>query len=198
MIFDEIKAMFNKFAFISVRDNNSKNVLNEMGFEVCKHLDPVLVYDFCKDAKNPSIDIKDYIIVYAYTGRLSTAERKRIKTFAKKYEKKIVSIGYYSDIADYNIVCNPLEVFGYFKNADYIITDTFHGTIFSIKMNSKFCTIIRDSNKNKLNDLLRTLERQDRIAYGIEDIERLYNIEVDFDQTNKIIQEGKQQTIAYL
>ena len=35
MIFDEIKAMFNKFAFISVRDNNSKNVLNEMGFEVC-------------------------------------------------------------------------------------------------------------------------------------------------------------------
>ena len=65
-------------------------------------------------------------------------------------------------------------------------------------MNSKFCTIIRDSNKNKLNDLLRTLERQYRIAYGIEDIERLYNIEVDFDQTNKIIQEGKQQTIAYL
>ena len=45
---------------------------------------------------------------------------------------------------------------------------------------------------------MRTLERQDRIAYGIEDIERLYNIEVDFDQTNKIIQEGKQQTIAYL
>ena len=83
-----------------------------------QHLDPVLVYDFCKDAKNPSIDIKDYIIVYAYTGRLSTAERKRIKTFAKKYEKKIVSIGYYSDIADYNIVCNPLEVFGYFKNAE--------------------------------------------------------------------------------
>lgn len=62
-------------------------------------------------------------------------------------------------------------------------------------MNSKFCTIIRDSNKNKLNDLLRTLERQDRIAYGIEDIERLYNIEVDFDQTNKIIQEGSNKQL---
>lgn len=198
MIFDEIKTMFYKFAFISVRDNNSKNVLSEMGFEVYKHLDPVLVYDFCRDVKNPAIDIKDYIIVYAYTGRLSVAERKSIKLFAKRHKKKIVSIGYYSDIADYNIVCNPLEVFGYFKNADYIITDTFHGTIFSIKMNSKFCTIIRDSNKNKINDLLRTLEQQDRIAYGMEDIERLYNIEVDFEQTNRIIQERKQQTIAYL
>lgn len=47
--------------------------------------------------------------------------------------------------------------------ADYVITDTFHGTVFSIKMNTKFCTLVRDSNRNKLEALLNKLDKLDKI-----------------------------------
>lgn len=42
----------------------------------------------------------------------------------------------------------------YFINADYVITDTFYGTVFSIKYQIPFATIFRESNKEKLSDLL--------------------------------------------
>ena len=58
----------------------------------------------------------------------------------------------------------------YVKNAEYVVTDTFHGTVFSIKYQVPFVTIIRDSNREKLGDLLETFGLQDRQAVSIADI----------------------------
>ena len=115
-----------------------------------------------------------------------------------RHNKKIICIGHYSNIADKNIICNPLYVFSYFKNADYVITDTFHGTVFSIKMNTKFCTLIRDSNRNKLEALLKKLDKLDRKVEKMEDIEQLYNTEIDFYKTNQIIEQERKKTTLYL
>lgn len=91
-----------------------------------------------------------------------------------------------------------MYVFSYFKNADYVITDTFHGTVFSIKMNTKFCTLVRDSNRNKLEALLNKLDKLERKVEKLEDIERLYNTEVDFYKTNQIIEQERKKTTLYL
>lgn len=195
----EISKMLSKFKNISVRDSNSADIVLKLtDNKPVINLDPVLMYDFNNEIKKYQTNLKNYIVIYAYTGRLSREEEKIIKKFAKKQNKKIVSIGYYSSIADENIICNPLYVFSYFKNADFIITDTFHGTIFSIKMNSKFCTIIRDSNKNKLLDLLERLEQTDRIITNMNNIEKLYHKKMDYEKTNKILQHEKEKAIDYL
>ena len=198
-IADEIGSMLSKFKSISVRDDNSYSIVKALtGREAIIHLDPVLIYDFKSEMKEYVTHECDYIIVYAYTGRLSFEEEKYIKKFAKKINKKIISIGNYIRIADKNIICNPLYIFSYFKNADYIITDTFHGSIFSIKTNSKFCTIIRDSNRNKLSALLSKLERTDRMVNKLEDIERLYAVPIDYAITNSVIEEEKKRTVEYI
>lgn len=195
----EIAEFLLHFKAISVRDQNSYDIVNKLtGIEPLIHMDPVLMYDFNDEIKNYQVTIKNYIIVYAYAGRLSTSEEKYIKKFAKQNNKKIISIGHYSNIADENIICHPLYVFSYFENADYVITDTFHGTVFSIKMNTKFCTLIRDSNKNKLEALLRKFRRIDRKVEKPEDIELLYNVEIDFMETNSIIENERIRTITYL
>lgn len=195
----EIRTMLSKFDAISVRDENSAYIVKELlGYEPEIHMDPVLMYDFSQEISKYKTNEKDYIIVYAYTGRLSRKEEDYIKRFAKNHNKKIISVGNYSNIADINVICNPLYVFSYFKNADYIITDTFHGTVFSIKMNAKFCTLIRDSNRNKLEALLKKLNRLDRKVEKIEDIERLYNTEIDFSQTNTVIEQERNRTMKYL
>ena len=195
----EIKTMLSRFAAISVRDENSAHIVRQLlGYSPEIHMDPVLMYDFTQEIAEYTTYERDYIILYAYTGRLSREEENYIKKFAKRHNKRIICVGHYSNIADKNIICNPLYVFSYFKNADYVITDTFHGTVFSIKMNTKFCTLIRDSNRNKLEALLNNLDKLDRKLEKLEDIERLYNTEVDFYKTNQIVEQERKKTTLYL
>lgn len=198
-IVQEIKTMLSKFAAISVRDENSAHIVKQLlGYDPEIHMDPVLMYDFAQEIAEYKTSEKDYIILYAYTGRLSREEECYIKKFANRHNKKIICIGHYSNIADKNVICNPLYVFSYFKNADYVITDTFHGTVFSIKMNTKFCTLIRDSNRNKLEALLKKLDKLDRKVEKMEDIEQLYNTEIDFYKTNQIIEQERKKTTCFL
>lgn len=194
----EIADMLKKMKSISVRDENSYEIVEKLtGNAPSINLDPVLVSSYDEYITN-SVELKNYIVVYAYTGRLTSEEEKYIKKFAKKNNKKIVSLGMYQKIADYNLVVSPFEVLEYIKKADYVITDTFHGTIFSIINHSKFCTIIRSSNKNKLSYLLYKLKQSERMVNNIDDIAELYKKEMNYKQTDEIIEKERENTIMYL
>ena len=200
-ISDEVSNLLKKFKSISVRDDNSYNtVLKLTGIKPTINLDPVLIYDYEKENID-NVKIDNYILIYAYSGRLTTEEEKYIKKFAKKHNKKIVSLGMYQKIADYNLVVSPFEMLAYFKHANYVITDTFHGSIFSIKTHSKFCTIVLNNtngNSNKLVDLLERLHLKDRIVTDVEEIENKYLEGINYDDTDMILEVEKQHTMQYL
>mgnify|MGYP004501312033 CR=1 FL=1 len=197
----EIGNMLKKFHKISVRDYNSYSIVKEISsIESIINFDPVLIGDFEKEiSENPiNIKLEHYIVLYAYTGRLNKEEEKYIKKFAKKNRLKIISLGFYQKIADKNIIVNPFEVLNFFKNADYVITDTFHGTIFSVKMNTNFCTLVRKNNYNKLYFLLKELKQEERMVNNIDDIELLYHKKVNFKKSNDIIEKKTKESIQYL
>lgn len=195
----EVGKMLKKFNAISVRDENSYDIVYELTKnKPTINLDPALIYDFTEEISNIKINHNNYIVIYAYTGRLSKHEEKYIKLFARRHNKKILSLGFYQRIADYNIIVNPFEALAYIKNADFVITDTFHGSIYSIKMRTKFCTIIRKSNYNKLHYLLSKLSHLGQIVENLSDIEKIYNKEISFVESDKIIEEEKKKTIQYL
>ena len=148
-----------------------------------------------------NVKINNYIIVYAYPGRLTKEEKRGIKVFAKKHNKRIVSFGMFQEISDKEIVVSPFEMFPYFKHADFIITDTFHGSIFSIKTHAKFCTIVRktsEGNSNKLEDLLNRLKLNKRIINNIQQLDGIYSTPIDYSETDKIIKRGINETMDYL
>lgn len=198
---NEIGEMLSKFKAISVRDSNSFNIV----YELTKNkpfinLDPVLITDFSKETID-NVKIKDYILLYAYSGRLTKGECKYIKNFAKKNKKKIVSIGTFQKIADYNFAIDPFEIFAYFKHADFVITDTFHGTIFSIKTHTNFATIIRNGkigNSNKLEDLLDRIGKKENIIKNIQDINNIYKNNTDFTSIDKILKRETKKSVEYL
>lgn len=195
---DEIANLLSKFKAISVRDENSASIVNKLcGINPEINLDPVLISDYTELLNKKKL-MDNYIIVYAYSGRLTNEEEQYIKNFAKRNNKKIISLGFYQKIADYNIAASPLDVLGYFKHADYIITDTFHGSVFSIKTNAKFCTIVRQSNRNKLAHLLTVLKQSNRIVENLKDIDKLYEQDMDYSETNKIIEFETEKTKNYL
>lgn len=176
---EEIGAHLAQFDVISVRDDNSAKIVTELcGKAPVQNIDPVLLCEF-PEAEDISVPLKDYIVVYAYAGRIRDDEAQAIRDFAKKHNKKILTLGFYQPFCDEYVQASPLEVLAYVKHADYVVTDTFHGTVFSIKYQKRFATIIRSSNNNKLTGLLNTFRLGSHCVSSLDDLERILTLDPD-------------------
>lgn len=201
---DEIRECLLQFDGISVRDENSSRIVTELtGIKPNSNFDPVLMYDFSKEI--PVVNIKPgYVIVYAYRNRLSENDIQAITEFAKSKNKKIIGLGGYQDFVDEYINASPFELLSYVKNADYVITDTFHGTIFSIINQKKFVSLIRVSkdgsygNQEKMEDLLNKFGLSSRGVYDPNQIKTIIDQEIDYNSVENIRKQGVKNTLAFL
>lgn len=203
----EIADYLNRLDAISIRDVNSENIIHKLvNKRTYMHLDPVLIYDFNKD-QNFNIKLnmkKKYLIIYAYNNRITDKEALVIRKYADKNKWQVYSIGGIQKYADKFINCTPFEVLNYFKNAEMIITDTFHGTIFSIMAHKPFGTIIRKSNdtgygnEEKLIDLLKKFSLNDRVINDLQNIDDIVNKPIHYNDIDIIIKEERQKTYEYL
>ena len=197
---DEIAIMLKKnFVQLSVRDENSKAVVEGLtGKEPEIHVDPVLIYDYT--AYMPKEKRKaDYIIVYSYPGRISDKQEiAAIKVFARKKKLRLISIGHYFPWCDDVVVPTPFEVLAYFRDAAYVVTDTFHGSVFSIKYNKKFCTIVREMNNQKLTYLLKQFGLESRIVSDLKLLEATIESEINYMPVNEKIATEENRAKEYL
>lgn len=198
-LYDKIVSLLHNFSAISVRDYNSEQLIMKMlGMKPYKHLDPVFIYDFKKELKYRNKKVKN-IVVYQYQNRIKEqCVIDDIKKIAKKTGCKIVSVFEYCDWADENIVCTPFEAMEYIRDAEYVITDTFHGCVMSIKFNKKFATFCRESNYNKLMDVLKTFQLEKQLITERDNIWDTINHKINWLQVNKIIEQGQKSSINYL
>ena len=195
---DKLAEYLKSFACISVRDENSRKIVESLTGQITElNLDPVLVSDF----SIPKIDIpyQDYVILYTYVSREYTEEdRKAILDFCKCNNKTLISIGSAQNWVSNQVEAAPLELLAYIKASDFIITDTFHGSVFSIKYNKPFATLIRENNKQKLMDLLHRLNKEDRIIDSFSELQNMYEKLVNYTDTNAVIAKEKEHTLKYL
>ncbi len=194
-----VSDLLKKLNKISVRDANSLDVVKRLtGINAEKHVDPVLIFDYTKHMP-PNVEMKNYMIVYTYPGRITNPnEIKAIQAYAKKNGLTLVSIGHYFSWCDKTIVPHPFEVLAYFKHATCIITDTFHGSVFSIKYNKRFCTIIRDMNSQKLSHLLEQFNLTNRIVRTGHDIFFIMDQPIDYIPINNMIHQERERSLNYL
>ncbi len=191
---------------ISVRDRNSFEIVKELTGKTPEiHLDPVLMYDFSKELSEEFEPLQDkYIIIYTYANRLQSNEMQYIKDYARSHGLKIVGINAYYDILDRMVYDSPLNVLKWFKHAECIVTDTFHGTIFSVINHKPFASIIRTSengsygNQEKLFDLLNRISLTDHIVKAPEQIEAILDSSVNYEETDAIIAKEREHTREYL
>jgi hypothetical protein len=198
-----IKKSLENLKAISVRDKNSEEIiLNILGKRPLRHLDPVLIYSFKDEIANCTSKIQDYdyIVIYSYPGNISLKQEiDAITTFARENKYKIISIYSYYEWADLSVICEePFEVFSYIKNAKYIITDTFHGSIFSIICRKQFCVLLRKYNRYKLISLLQELGLENRAVNNINSVKEKLEIEIDYIKTEGILQCERLKSNNYL
>ncbi len=196
-----IRNAFLNISAFSVRDSNTRNFI--YGITNCEpvmNLDPVLIGDFNEEINECSPRLpKRYCIVYAYHGRIHREEEIRaIKEYCYKNKLEIVSVGGIQKWIHKHLALSPFEVLKAFQNAEFVITDTFHGTIFSAKYSSKFAVIIRESNHNKLCDLVHRLNLEAHQIYSIQSLSDIAKITHDKKQFSGIIDNERKKTIEYL
>lgn len=200
----QIKNDLKRFDAISVRDNNSYSIVEELcGVKSNLNLDPVLVSGI---ENEPWIEanIENFIIVYGYAGRFAEEEKQAIVEFAHKNKLKTISLCDYQDFCDQHIVCRPDEILGYFKKANYIVTDTFHGTIFSVIFHKQFGTFCRSksntgsTNQEKLLDLLHRLQLENQLIKDVRNLETSLTSEIDYESVDLIREQEKAKSINYL
>lgn len=194
-----VAGLLKKLDKISVRDANSVKVVEELtGCTPITNVDPVLIYDYTKHMPK-AVDLKDYMIVYTYPGRITDKDEiNAIRAYAKSKGLLLVSVGHYFPWCDKTILPHPFEVLAYFKNATCIVTDTFHGSVFSIKFNKQFCTIVRGMNSNKVTHLLEQFDLQNRIANDVSKLPSIMETKIDYEPVNTKIAEEKDRSVDYL
>jgi len=171
-----------KFKHISVRDENTfKMVKKAIDVQSKIVLDPTFIYDFSEN-----VDISEecpFILIYAYT--LKDDEIKSVIDYAKKHNLKLISIGYSNSWCDKNVIdIGPFEWLAYFKNATYILTSTFHGTIFSIKFEKKFAISNNDGIRTKIKTILKLIELDNRIIKDTN-LHEIFDSNINYNAINK-------------
>ncbi|ALU13849.1 polysaccharide pyruvyl transferase [Eubacterium limosum] len=155
--------------YISVREKEAKDILKKnINQKIKVVVDPTLLLtqnDWNKIALSTTVK-SPYIFVYLLGN--NKKQRKTIKEIGKFLNLKIAFIPYvhlnyepadenFADIDLYDV--GPAEFVGLIKNAAMVITDSFHGCVFSIIYHKKFWALKRhkDTEKENMNSRLYTL-----------------------------------------
>lgn len=183
-----------KFNAISVRDENSQQIIKKiLGYKPEIVLDPTFLYNFKGEEIEPPY--KNYILVYAAIPEQKYVEK--LKEFGKKQNKKLVSIAYKNNWCDVNVIAlDPFEWLGYFKNADYIITSTFHGTIYSIIYRKQFTVIPQKDKRNKIISFTNLLPFENVLTDG--NLNLLLSKKIKYANIIKRIDFLRRDSIKYL
>lgn len=197
---DDIAAALSNLKNISVRDLNSENIVHELcdDRKTYRHLDPVLIGDLPipKDSLNSK---EKYIIIYSYDFRFSDdVYIQKIKEFASANNLRIYSVGFYQKWVDKNIVTDPFTLLKYFNNSEFVITDTFHGTIFSIRCHKRFVTIVRNTNTQKLTSLLENVNLSHRIVDDPKNLLETLKQEIKYDTVDELLKQERTRSEEYL
>ena len=150
-----IKPLLSSFSGISVREKEAVSLLKtNAGVDAIQHIDPTLLLsanDYSKIASKKLLE-ECYVFVYWLGAKEQIFDRIRI---LEDEGKKVVSLF----LRDKQEQISIEDWLSYIKNADLIITDSFHGCVFSILFERKFEVFKNDSGGNgRIPSLLNILE----------------------------------------
>ncbi len=207
---DLYKELLGNIDCLSVREANGIEMIRKCcNREAVQVLDPTLLLNREQWVENVGIpemsyQKKRYVIIYTITG--SKYIYRLAKSIALQLNAQVVNIkgDYSKDPADQDIIqvkdAGPREFVSLMNQAVYVITDSFHGTAFSVNFNIPFTTLLNpaSNNNSRVISLLKSLHLSDRYIYDDGKNAFPSSLEVDFSKINKEISERRIISMVYL
>lgn len=189
-----VMPLIQKFDYITCREEQGINICKSLGADPKLALDPVFLNrkeEYLKliNTINP-LEREKYCLIYLL-GNSTNISFEYIDKLAKENNVKIVFIpgkGLIQNRYENNYP-NPLEWLWYMNNAEYIITNSFHGAVFSIILNKKFSVLtLSGKNSEMQNDRIYTMMKMLNISDNVYNMTKNpINITFDWKIINKTI-----------
>lgn len=202
--FPGIGALLERLDSISVREPKSAEIVKKcLGKDVEVTVDPVLLLD--RNAWNQIAEREnmegDYILVY------SVCTSKLLRSFVKKLSeqtglKVIFSGGNAGAVLKLGVgrAQTPERWLQLMRDAKYVVTDSFHGTVFSALFHRTFFTIVNQGQGAGFNirmiDFLQGIGLEDRLFSSLPD--EINCSEIDYRESDARLSEKITRSKAFL
>lgn len=211
----EYKKRLSHIEYMSVREKSGCKIVSDLGFkDPCWALDPTLIMPEKKwhdlaDKSSYHINEK-YIFCYFLgshsNGREGAAKLRSLTGY------KIVNLPHFKSYVDvdenfadydlYNVA--PQEFINLIRNAQYVCTDSFHGTAFSIIFEKQFMCFERHqiSDKASTNDriysVLQLIGESGRLVENVNRVENLAAETIDFLSVKRVLNAKREEANRFL
>lgn len=200
----KFRELLDDYDEVSVRERSAQNLLERGVFDkgIHVHVDPTLLLDSEKwdKVRKKKVEKKPYILVYTVLGQYRLLDEAR-----KLSDKTGLPIIYLNDKVlkrekglRYRMAVSPEEFVGYFAEAEYVLTNSFHGTAFSIIYKRQFKVEIEAVGRRNIRseELLKKLELEDRELNedGVVSIDDV----IGWDVVDKRLEEERKKSYDYL
>jgi hypothetical protein len=198
-----IGASLRDFDALSVRNGMSARLVTELsGLTPDLVVDPTFLISFEDIQVKSALGIGSIVFYCLLTPQAAMAAMR--KALQERLAYPVLSTSSYSHFlgADkWAWGIGPGEWLSIFKNAEYIVTDSFHGTVFAIKNHKPFLTLAHPKTETRMR-MVELLERYgliDRlIAHPLEATpDRMCN-EIDYDRVDAEIQRDVVSSYRFL
>lgn len=200
----------NRFQWLSTRELAGQKIIQELtGKKASVVCDPTLLFD----AKGWAQMLPERKVVeepYAFCYFLGTNEehRKAADEFKRKTGLKLVTCPYLDNFVETDQQFGDIQMFdmdaadfvNLIRHAEYILTDSFHGSVFSILHHKKFMTFNRftagtNSRNSRIDSLCTLLGLSERRFNGdVMDVEK----DVDYLAVEEKLSKLRADSIEYL
>lgn len=211
---NKTKLYLNRIQSLSTREMAGVKIIKELtGRDAQLVCDPTLLIDkdYWVKLKGEERFIKEKYIFCYFLGN-NPPHREFANKFKKKTGYKLVALQHldelvlsdipFADIKPFNV--GPAEFVNLIANAEYILTDSFHGTIFSLLFKKQFFTFSRfessskASTNSRIESLLNLVGVTGRYIKATENIDECMQRNIDFELAHERINKIQKSSRQYL
>lgn len=201
-----IKPYLTRFDGIAVRESSAVEIINSMGLDAEWVLDPTLLLD-CD--QYPAEDIEKHDFCYGYFLNLedrSDIPFEQIQEFCDETGREMLltaPLNYSMFRKDNHLFPTVEEWLGYYKAADYIFTNTYHGMLFCIIFKKQFLLFRQkgstDRENERFDSLLKHFNLTDRVytGKGIREIREKMQDPIDYEEVYTMIRKARSETECF-
>lgn len=194
-----LESRLNNFKFIGLRENDKLLLVSSLvKCPVHKVIDPTLLLtseDYGSITKEPSIE-RLYLLLY------SRRDNPKMQEFAEKIAKsngwEIVEISLNARNANRHMMrydAGVEEFLGLVKNAEMVVTNSFHGMIFAVQFRRPFYIFSRNLCDTKISEILELFSLEDRL---IADTIPQHIANIDYERVHDRISKVREESLSIL
>ncbi|MGG7147406.1 polysaccharide pyruvyl transferase family protein [Clostridium butyricum] len=188
---------------ISVREEEGANIIKQLtGKDTQVVIDPTMLHSKEKWLSISKSHInkpkRKYLLTY-FLGRMPKEIKKALKNIAKKNHLKIVNL---ADIRYKKYyVTGPSEFIDYINDATLFMTDSFHGCVFSLLLETPFIVCDREGHTKEENmgSRIETFVRKFKLeSRKFNNIKEEDIFECNYSESKKILDEEREKAWNYI